>query len=83
MTSVQLVHRCTIELSVLYPPHEPTGRFLVLSFKVGVHRHGLVRDDHGSKVVRDGELLEPDSNPVYWVGVCTCDQEFRYCSCTL
>ncbi|NGZ67576.1 GIY-YIG nuclease family protein [Vibrio aestuarianus subsp. cardii] len=26
--------------------------------------HGLVRDDHGSKVVRDGELLEPDSNPV-------------------
>ncbi|HFG1611029.1 TPA: GIY-YIG nuclease family protein [Vibrio cholerae] len=26
--------------------------------------HGLVRDDHGCKVNREGALLEPDSNPV-------------------
>ncbi|HDY7535625.1 GIY-YIG nuclease family protein [Vibrio harveyi] len=26
--------------------------------------HGLVRDDHGCKVNREGVLLEPDSNPV-------------------
>lgn len=26
--------------------------------------HGLVRDDHGCKVTREGALLEPDGNPV-------------------
>ncbi len=26
--------------------------------------HGLVRDDHGCKVIREGAFLEPDGNPV-------------------
>jgi hypothetical protein len=26
--------------------------------------HGLVRDDHGCKIIREGALLEPDGNPV-------------------